>query len=157
MAIPIIIKYFNLDLQERIVIQASPEKVFDYLNQVEKRAEYIPMLEEVILLDPPPIRSGSRYIEVATIAGQDLKTTYQVVEWVQDKKIRVKTIKSIFPIEASMELVPREQETVVQLSLTFTLKGVYRLAAPIVRGIVQQQAAAILGKLKERLEEVRQS
>lgn len=141
-----------MDLQEQIAIQASPTRVFAYLNQVEKRTEYIPMLEEVILLDAPPIRKGSRYIEVATIAGQNLKTTYEVVEWEKDRKVRVKTIKSIFPIEASMELSPHQHGTVVQLSLAFTLKGMYRLAAPLVRGVVQQQAVAILGKLKERLE-----
>ena len=111
------------------------------------------MLDEVILLDPPPIRLGSRYIEVATIAGRDLKTTYQVIEWEQDKRVKVQTIKSIFPIAAEMNLSESNGQTIVQLQLTFTLKGIYRLGAPIVRGIVQQQAEDILRKLKKNIEE----
>ena len=141
-----------MDLQEQIAIQASRDRVFSYLNQVEKRTEYIPMLDEVILLDPPPIRLGSRYIEVATIAGRDLKTTYQVIEWEQDRRVKVRTIKSIFPIAAEMDLSEDNGQTIVQLRLTFTLKGIYRLGAPIVRGIVQQQAEEILRKLKKNIE-----
>ena len=142
-----------MDLQERITIKADKNRVFSYLNQVEKRTEYIPMLDEVIPIDSPPIRLGSRYIEVATIAGRDLKTTYQVIEWEQDKRVKVKTIKSIFPITAEMELSESEGHTIVQLQLTFTLKGIYRLGAPIIRGIVQQQAVDILRKLKKNIEE----
>ncbi|NET33783.1 MAG: hypothetical protein F6K19_17465 [Cyanothece sp. SIO1E1] len=142
-----------MDLQERITIKADRNRVFTYLNQVEKRTEYIPMLDEVILLDPPPIQLGSRYIEVATIAGRDLKTTYQVIEWEQDKRVKVQTIKSIFPIAAEMNLSESNGQTIVQLQLTFTLRGIYRLGAPIVRGIVQQQAEDILRKLKKNIEE----
>lgn len=142
-----------MDLQERITIKADRNRVFTYLNQVEKRTEYIPMLDEVILLDPPPIQLGSRYIEVATIAGRDLKTTYQVIEWEKDKRVKVQTIKSIFPIAAEMNLSESNGQTIVQLQLTFTLKGIYRLGAPIVRGIVQQQAEDILRKLKKNIEE----
>ncbi|NRB48779.1 MAG: SRPBCC family protein [Saprospiraceae bacterium] len=142
-----------MDLQERIAIKADRNRVFTYLNQVEKRTEYIPMLDEVILLDPPPIRLGSRYTEVATIAGRDLQTTYQVIEWEQDRKVKVKTIKSIFPIAAEMKLSDDNGETIVKLQLSFTLKGIYRLGAPIVRGIVQQQAVDILRKLKKNIEE----
>ena len=66
-------------VKEKIRINAAPEQVFSYMMEVQNRTQYIPMLEEVILLDDPPLQQGSRYIEVASIAGQDLKTTYQVL------------------------------------------------------------------------------
>lgn len=141
-----------MELQEDILIQAPVETVFAYLNQVDQRTNYIPMLSEVIMLDAPPIKVGSRYIEVATIAGQDLKTTYQVVAWEEDRYIKVKTIKSVFPIQAEMKLNPIDGGTHISLALSFTLKGMYRLAAPLIRGIVQQQANDILDRLKKILE-----
>lgn len=141
-----------MELQEDILIKASIEKVFAYLNEVDQRTNYIPMLSEVIMLDAPPIKVGSRYIEVATIAGQDLKTTYQVVAWEKDRYIKVKTIKSVFPIQAEMNLSPSGAGTRIELALSFTLKGMYRLAAPLIRGIVQQQASDILDRLKKILE-----
>jgi len=141
-----------LELQEDILIKAPIEKVFAYLNLVDQRTNYIPMLSEVIMLDEPPIQVGSRYIEVATIAGQDLKTTYQVVEWEENRYIKVKTIQSVFPIQAEMILNANGANTNIELALTFTLKGMYRLATPLIRGIVQQQASEILDRLKKILE-----
>ena len=110
------------------------------------------MLEEVILLDDPPIQLGSRYIEIATIAGRKLKTTYEVIELIKDKKVSVKTIKSVFPIQADIELLEKGATTMVTLRLNFELKGLYSLAAPVIKGIVQQQAQDILGRLKKILE-----
>jgi hypothetical protein len=40
----------------------------------------------------------------------------------------------------------------VQLSLDFELKGLYKLGAPVVKGIVEQQAKDVLRRLKGRLE-----
>ena len=122
--------------------------MFTYLNQVENRKDYIPLLEEVILLQEPPIRVGTQYVEVSTIARQPLKTTYEVVELEPPKKIRVRTVKSVFPIEVLLQLEKTTKGTKASINLTFTLKGIYKLAAPLVEGIVQKQAQDILQRLK---------
>ena len=59
---------------ENILIKVSPDRLFSYLMDVDNRKNYIPALEKVIMLDPKPIREGSRYIEVANIAGKRLET-----------------------------------------------------------------------------------
>jgi len=141
-------------ITETTHIQQTPDVVFDYLIQIPNRAKIIPLLEEVILLDPLPIQVGSRYIEVSTIAGQSLKTTYMVAEIIPNERIKVKTVKSIFPIAVMLLLKPVESsDTQVEISLDFTLKGLYKLAAPMVQGIVKQQAREILSNLKTLLEE----
>ena len=142
----------RLQLEEQITIRVPAEQIFAYLNEVKNRSDFIPLLEEVILLDEPPIRPGSRYIEVATIAGQQLKTTYQVTEIEENKKISVKTLKSVFPIRVDLLLLEREIGTLVKIRLDFELKGIYRLASPLIRGIVQQQAGEILRRLKGKFE-----
>lgn len=137
-----------MKIQEQLKIQADRERIFAYMNDITNRPAYIPMLEEVILLDEGPIQVGSRYVEVATIAGRDLKTTYQVLELEAPQIIRVKTVKSVFPIEAILLFEERDGGTLLTMQLEFTLKGIYKLGAPVVRGIVQQQAVDILGRLK---------
>ena len=141
-----------MNLQEEIIIDSPIDQVFSYLNEPTNRPDYIPMLEEVILLDAPPIRLGSRYIEVSTIAGRKLKTTYQVVAMEKNEQIRVKTLKSVFPIQVEMKFQPRENLSAIQLIMDFELTGIYRLAAPLIRGIVQQQAQELLRRLKHILE-----
>ncbi len=142
-----------LNFQEEIIIQQSPERIFAYLQEVNNRSEYIPLLEEVILLDDPPLRVGSRYIEVSTIAGQKLRTTYQVKDWIKNRKISVQTLKSVFPIQVDLNLMEREGGTALQILLDFELTGVYRLAAPLIRAIVRQQAQDILLRLRRILEQ----
>lgn len=141
-----------MKIQEAQIIPVEQNQLFAYLSDVTQRTAYIPMLEDLILLDEPPIRPGSRYIEVANIAGRQLKTTYQVVELQAPERIKVKTIKSVFPIEASLQLKERSGATLLTLELNFSLSGIYKLGAPVVRGIVQQQAKDILGRLKDIFE-----
>jgi ribosome-associated toxin RatA of RatAB toxin-antitoxin module len=137
-----------MNIQEAQIIPVDQDQLFAYLSDVSKRIDYIPMLEDLILLDEPPIKLGSRYIKVANIAGRQLKTTYQVVELQAPERIKVKTIKSVFPIEASLQLEEQSGATLLTLELNFSLSGIYKLGAPVVRGIVQQQAKDILGRLE---------
>ena len=141
-----------MNLQEEIFIQAPVDQVFDYMMDVNNRAAYIPLLEEVIVLDEGPFQIGTRYTEISTIANRRLETTYQIIDFEENKKISVKTIKSVFPIKVDLELMPVNQNTQVSITMDFKLGGVFRFAAPLVRGIVQKQAQDILQKLKRILE-----
>lgn len=138
--------------QQSILIKANPSTIFTYLMDVNNRKSYIPALEEVILLDELPIRKGSRYVEVANIAGRRLKTTYQVIEYEENKHTAAKTLKSIFPIRADLDLTAVNGGTELTISLNFQLKGIFRLGASVVKGIVEQQARGILEKIKANLE-----
>ena len=146
-----------MELQEKIEIQLLAEKVFSYMMEVENRKDYIPMLEEVILLDPLPLELGSRYTEVSTIAGRKLRTTYQVIDIKANRKIGVRTIESVFPIRVDISLLPLEDSnsTVMKLQMKFELTGLFKLAAPLIKGIVQQQARDILYKMKANMEAMR--
>lgn len=148
MVLQALLKIRSLEIQEQLKIQADRKVIFTYMNDITNRPSYIPMLQEVILLDEGPIQVGSRYVEVATIAGRELKTTYQVLELNAPHKIRVQTVKSVFPIEATLLFEEQGAGTLLTMQLGIQLKGIYKLGAPVVRGIVQQQAVDILGRLK---------
>ncbi len=138
--------------QQNIFIKASPATIFAYLMDVNNRKAYIPALEEVIMLDELPIRKGSKYIEVANIAGRRLKTTYEVIEFEENKHTAAKTLKSIFPIRADLDLEVVKDGTNLTISLNFQLKGIFKFGASVVKGIVNQQAKGILEKIKTNLE-----
>ena len=137
---------------EGIEIEASPEEIFSYLLDINNRKEYIPALDEVILLDPLPIKKGSRYIEVANIAGRDLKTTYQVTRFEENVRLTAKTLKSIFPIEADLMIEEEAGYSNLIIELNFKLSGIFKLASGIVSGIVARQARDILEKVKTNIE-----
>jgi len=141
-----------MTVQQSIFIKAAPATIFTYLMNVDNRKSYIPALEEVIMLDEPPIRKGSRYIEVANIAGRRLKTTYQVIEYEENKHTAAKTLESIFPIRADLNLEAVNDGTNLIITLNFQLKGIFKLGGSVVKGIVNQQAKGILEKIKSNLE-----
>ncbi|MEM1119569.1 MAG: SRPBCC family protein [Bacteroidota bacterium] len=138
--------------QQSIFIKADSAKLFAYLNDVHNRKAFIPALEEVVMLDEGPIRLGSRYVEVANIAGRKLETTYQVIEFEKNKHVVVKTLKSIFPIRVDMDLMEQQGGTQLNIKLDFTLKGVFRLGSSVVKGVVNQQAKGILEQIKQNIE-----
>jgi carbon monoxide dehydrogenase subunit G len=141
-----------MTIEESIHIRVSKEVLFDYLMDVKNRKDYIPALEEVIMIDPLPIRKGSKYIEVANIGGMRLETTYEVIRFQLNERITAKTQKSIFPIQADLSLEENENGTLIIIQLDFKLAGPFRLASRIVSGIVRQQARGILENIKHELE-----
>ena len=143
-----------MTISESILCKADPETVFSYLVDLDNRKDYIPALDEIILLDPLPIGEGSRYTEVAVIGGRKLKTTYQVVAFEKNKLVAAKTIESVFPIFVKLSLKRTESGTILRIKLELVLKGIYKLASGIVGAIVSQQARGILKKVKGNVERI---
>ncbi len=141
-----------MQIQESIFIQAAPEDIYRYLIDVENRKEYIPLLDEVIIKGDGPLQVGSQYIEVATIAGRQLRTTYEITHMVDPQLISVKTVESIFPIMVDIYLELIDEETKLSLQVDFTLSGIYRIGAPVVNRIVEHQSKSILRRLKYIIE-----
>jgi len=140
-------------IQRSVKIEASAKEVFSYLLDIDNRKDYIPLLEEIIMLDPLPIRKGSRYIEIAEIKGRRLETTYQVVELKENQYISAKTLESVFPIQVDLLLREEKGKSDLTIQLDFQLKGVFKLASRIVKGIVDQQAKSILQQVKNNIEQ----
>jgi len=134
-----------------IDVDAAPERIYDFLMNIDNRSRYIPQLKEVIPLDPLPFKEGSKYIEVATIAGRSLKTIYQITVLVENQIISARTVKSIFPIQVDLILEPIGKATRLTIQLEFQLKGIFKLASNIVKGIVDDQSRGILRRIKSEL------
>jgi hypothetical protein len=137
-----------------IDVNASAKNIYDYLLDIDNRSKYIPQLTEVILIDPLPFKEGSKYIEVASIAGLNLKTTYQITVLVENQIISARTVKSIFPIQVDLLLQPNGDSTNLTIQLEFQLKGIFKLGSDIVKGIVDDQSRGILNRIQAELEKV---
>ena len=141
-----------MQVTQSILIQAEPETVYHYLMDVERRSEIIPALDDIIFIDPLPLKEGSRYVEVSTIAGRPFKTTYQITRLIKGELIMAKTLKSVFPIESRLIMRKQNGSTLLKMILNFRLTGLFRLAAGIIKGIVSLQAIDILNRVKRNVE-----
>ena len=138
--------------QQSIFIEASIKSVFEYLVKLENRKDYIPAFEKVIMLDPSPIKLGSRFTEVSKIAGRRLETTYQVNGFEKNKRITAIATESVFPIQADLLLEKNGDGCDLTIKLDFKLTGVFRMASRVIKGIINQQAKDILEKIKNNME-----
>ena len=135
-----------------IEVSAPADEIFTYLLDINNRSKYIPQLKEVIPIDPLPFKEGSKYIEVATIAGLELRTTYQITVLVKNQMIRARTVESIFPIQVDLLLEPIDGITRLTIQLEFQLKGIFKLGSKVVKRIVDEQSRGILTRIQTELE-----
>ena len=63
-----------------IEIDCPPEKVFDYLAQLDKHAEWQTSVKSIEVLTPGETRVGTQAPEVREAAGRDQTTTYEMTE-----------------------------------------------------------------------------
>jgi hypothetical protein len=141
-----------IQVKTSTIIKARKEVVFSYLMEVTNRPEIIPLLERVIMLDDGPISLGSKYIEVSTIAGRKIETTYQVISYQENEAVSVVTTESIFPIRVDMSLNEPKDHTELTIQLSLKLSGIFALSSPIVKSIVKKQADDILKRVKTSVE-----
>ena len=141
-----------MNIQEYIQINASASTIFKYLVDVDNRVDYVPALKEVVMIDPLPIKEGTRYIEKATIGGRELSTTYKVTHYTEDKRLSATTEKSVFPISVDLLIDEKEGDCLLLINMNLQLSGIFKIASPIVKGIVANQARGILNRLKINIE-----
>lgn len=142
----------QLEVIENILVNAEQQSVFEFLMDPSSRKQIIPLLEDVVFLDEGDLDLGSRYIEISTIAGRRLETTYEVVGIEKYTYLAVATVESIFPIRVNMYLENKGPATKVEIRIQFTLKGIFAMGSGVVRQIVGQQTRNILTKIKSHFE-----
>jgi ribosome-associated toxin RatA of RatAB toxin-antitoxin module len=75
------LKRTTLKYQDQTDIHAPVSAVYAYLNDVTRRTEFIPMLEQVhrLAVAGQNLKTavGTRYIEVAAVAGQNLSLLWR--------------------------------------------------------------------------------
>lgn len=119
---------------------------------MDNRKDYIPALESIEFPDGRALRVGFRYVEVARIAGRSVRTTYEVTALEEDREMAVRSVDGLFPIAVRLLLLEKEGLSRLTIMLTASLSGVYRLASPVIRPIIEQQAREILENVKANLE-----
>lgn len=139
-------------VEESTIIQANRKEVFSFLCDVENRPKIIPLLEKVILINSDELSLGTKYIEVSSIAGRRIETTYMVSVFEENEQISVVSVKSIFPIRVDMTLRSTDEGTRVDIELEAKLKGIYALGESFIKLIVKRQTFEILMNIQKEVE-----
>lgn len=101
---------------------------------------------------PRPIGIGSRFAFVAQFLGRRLEYVYEVVEYVPDKRLVMRTSDGPFPMETTYEWQPTETGTRMMLRNRGTPSGFSGIVAPFMSAAMRRANRKDLAALKTLLE-----
>ena len=101
----------------------------------------------------PPVKVGTQVAFVAHFLGRRLAYTYEVVEWIPNKRLVMRTAQGPFPMETTYEWESlTTNETRMTLRNRGTPAGFSKVLAPMLRGAVNRANKKDLVCLKRLLE-----
>lgn len=101
---------------------------------------------------PPPIGVGSRYEQHARFLGRDIVSTFEVVEFAQGRRIRIRTVASPMPMDITREVEPMGDD---RSRVTATIRGgptgLLRLLDPLTERMVRRSVRGDYERLADLL------
>ncbi len=133
-------------------INQPHDKVFSYISNFENNPKWQGGMVEARFTSDGPIGVGSTYEQVATFLGKEILTTFKVVEYEENHKIKIESIKSTFPITVTRVVEPLDGETKVTAIVEGDASNVFKIAQPFMKLMVKQSVKSDYKKLKKQLE-----
>jgi uncharacterized membrane protein len=143
-------------LTKSIEIEASPEKVFTFINDTKKMNEINKGNLEMEPTSKGPVGVGSTSHWVATAGGNQQEWDMEITEFVKDKKMAMRTIgASKFKVTGSFALEPTAKGTKFTYSMDYELP--YSVLGKLVDKLkvgkeMEKNMGAMMEKAKKALE-----
>ncbi len=91
----------QVDVLSEVMIQRPRTEVAGYSSNPDHVPLWYVNIKSVEWQTPPPLRLGSRVAFVARFLGRRLAYTYEVVEWIPDERLVMRTAQGPFPMETT--------------------------------------------------------
>jgi len=142
-----------IDVVTEIVIERTPEAVAAYAADPGNAPEWYVNIRSVDWETPPPMAIGSRVAFVASFLGRRLAYTYEIVEYVPNRCLVMRTAEGPFPMETTYTWEPVGGErTRMTLRNRGMPAGFSRLVAPFMGAAMRRANEKDLLALKRLLE-----
>lgn len=134
-------------------IQARPDEVFSFLADASNNPSWQKGMASCEWTSPPPIGLGSTYEQRAHFLGREIRSSFEVVEFVPGRRIRITTTAGTFPITVTRSVEPLGEERCrVAAIVEGDANGVFRIAAPAMTAMVRRSVRADYARLTQLLE-----
>lgn len=133
-------------------IQAPHDRVFSYISNFENNPKWQGGMVEARFTSEGPIGVGSTYEQVAKFLGKEITTTFKVVEYVENRKIKIESIKSTFPITVTRTVEPHKEGTLVTAIVEGDASKTFKVAQPLMKMMVKKSVKSDYKNLKKQLE-----
>ena len=137
---------------EEIVVARPAAEAFRYLADFENTAEWDPGIAEARQLTEGPVRVGSEYDVVALFRGKRQRFRYTVTELEDGRRVVLEGVgdKALSDDEITVE--PTGGGSRILYTADIRLKGLRRLAEPLLRPLLRKTVDEALAGLKQTLD-----
>jgi hypothetical protein len=144
-----------VDVQSAIVINRPLPEVSRYAANPDNAPFWYVNIKSVEWMTPPPAQVGSRIAFVAHFLGRRLAYTYEIVEFIPEVRLVMRTSEGPFPMETSYAWDSHPNGTTrMTLRNRGTPAGFSVWVAPLMAIAMRRANHKDLALLKERLERV---
>jgi len=140
----------TLDFVEQI--NAPVEKVFAYVTDFRKFAEWQEGVIESTQTPDGPTAMGTKFTAVRTLLGQRLEAGGEVTEFEPNKKCTFKTTSGPIKFNMMQTFEPAGGGTKMSIHIEAEVGGFFKLAEGAVSGNIKKQFEDQAVKLKQLLE-----
>ena len=142
----------KVDVTTQTLIAAPLATVAAFASEPDNAPRWYVNIKSVEWQTPRPIGIGSRFAFVAQFLRRRLEYVYQVVEYVPNKRLVMRTTDGPFPMETTYEWEPSETGTRMTLRNRGTPSGFSRIVAPFMSAAIRRANQKDLAALKTLLE-----
>jgi len=141
-----------IKVEQKVVIGKAVGEVFAYCQNIEKAAKFQAGVDSVVIEEGPDNTVGSRYAEVRTFLGKEMRTTLEITEFKENKKWGAKVMEGPLPYEVTMTYEAVPEGTKITTAVEAEPKGFFKLAEKVVASNLEKSLAEDFAVLKKLLE-----
>lgn len=143
-----------IEVTSELPVDRPTGEVFDFIADAENNPTWQDGMKSCRWTSDGPIGVGSTYEQHAAFLGKSIDSTFEVVAFEPGRSITITTLASTFPITVTRSVEPRgEDRCIVRARVQGDPSGVFRLAAPLMKRMVQRSVRGDYRRLKELLEQ----
>lgn len=135
-----------------VTIRRPVQDVFAFVTDVRNNPRWQSNLVEARQLTQGPLRAGSGFREVRRLLGRQVHVTTQVTDYGPPARFAIRSTSGPVPFQGRFAFEDADGSTRVTFTLEVQAVGPMKLAEGMVRGALQRDTEAALGRLKAILE-----
>ena len=138
-------------LSRQIIVARPADDTFRYLAEFEHAAEWDPGIAEAKRLTDGPVRVGTEFDVVALFRGKRQRFRYRVTELEDGRRIVLSGDGEKATSVDEIDVEPADSGSLITYTAEIKLKGVRRLAEPLLKPMLGKTADEALAGLKQTL------
>lgn len=141
-----------LKIETSVEIERPSHEVFAYISNFENNPEWQSGQLQARFTSQGPLQVGSTYDQVAKFLGRRVVSTFKVIEFEPDRKVKASSTSGSFPITFTRMVEPSDGGSRVTAIIEGDASGFFKLAEPLLRRMVQSSVDQDYENLKRILE-----